>query len=296
MARRRWYYYDSSWYKPTRPKEVKGGIKAQSKRGGFAGQWWGKRWIEVLESFDIRARLSRGRSYARRGQVADLDIKPGEVSAQVQGSRSTPYHVVIELKTLTKKQWKKVATALSERPIFSAKLLAGEMPEAIEEAFASAKLSLFPRKKGDLKTDCSCPDWSNPCKHIAAVYCLLGEAFDQDPFLLFRLRGMGREEFLALLGGEGKRPQARTAEPSVHSEEALVEPLPVEAERFWRAGGSASAGEGELRPPWICAALPRRLGSIPFWRGNDDFLEAMVAIYRGSSTHALHRLIEIFGH
>jgi hypothetical protein len=76
----------------------------------------------------------------------------------------------------------------------------GEMPQDIEQAFAKAGLSLFPARHNDLKTECSCPDWSNPCKHIAAVYYLLGEEFDRDPFLIFQLRGMSREEFLGILG------------------------------------------------------------------------------------------------
>jgi len=66
-------------------------------------------------------------------------------------------------------------------------------------------LSLFPQKQRDLKTNCSCPDWSNPCKHIAAVYYLLGEEFDRDPFLIFRLRGIAREDFVKLLSKAGGR-------------------------------------------------------------------------------------------
>ena len=83
---------------------------------------------------------------------------------------------------------------LSQQVIFTAKLLAGEMPQDIEQAFTDAGLSLFPAQSKDLDTECSCPDWSNPCKHIAAVYYLLGEEFDRNPFLIFKLRGMEREE------------------------------------------------------------------------------------------------------
>ncbi len=100
-ARRRYSYYDRVYYPPSTPREAKGGIKAQSKRGAFTQKWWAKRWIQVLESFQIGARLSRGSSYARRGQVLSIEINKGEVLAKVQGSRPKPYSVVIRIKTLS---------------------------------------------------------------------------------------------------------------------------------------------------------------------------------------------------
>src|SRR5262249_7655520 len=140
----------------------KGGIKAQSKRGQFGSTWWAKRWIEVLESFNIGARLTRGRSYARSGQVLNIDVGQGEVTARVQGSQPQPYRVSIGVKELTAAEWKKLLAALSGQALFVAKLLAGEMPQDIETVFKDAGLSLFPTKRGDLKTTCSCPDDSNP--------------------------------------------------------------------------------------------------------------------------------------
>ena len=93
---------------------------------------------------------------------------------------------------------------LTSRAVFLAKLLAGEMPADIEEVFADCRLSLFPAAVRDLKTRCSCPDWSNPCKHIAATYYLLAEAFDDDPFLIMAWRGRHRDELLEkLLGHPG---------------------------------------------------------------------------------------------
>ena len=179
-------YWRYENYEESRPRQVKGGIKAQSQRGTFGQSWWAKRWIGVLESFDIGARLSRGRSYARRGQVLSIDIDKGTVKAEVQGSRPRPYRVNVAVKTLVSEEWSKLADVLATRAIFSAKLLAGAMPENIEEAFKDVGLSLFPNKGSDLETDCSCPDWSNPCKHVAAVYYLLGEEFDRDPFLILK--------------------------------------------------------------------------------------------------------------
>ena len=151
----------------------------------------------------IRRPASARRSYARRGQVTAIDIAEGLIKAKVQGSRPTPYKVEIRVETLSKADWQKLAKTLVGQAIFAAKLLAGEMPQDIEDAFRQAKLSLFPQKQRNLKTNCSCPDWSNPCKHIAAVYYLLGEEFDRDPFLIFRLRGVAREDFIKLLTKAG---------------------------------------------------------------------------------------------
>ena len=186
-------YHDFEY---TRPREAKGGIRAQSKRGDFGSSWWARRWVQALEKFSVGSRLARGRSYARRGQVVSIDVGPGEVAASVQGSRKRPYRVSIAVATLPGSDLHKLYAALAERPAFAASLLAGRMPENIEDAFGDVGLSLFPSRKSDLDTDCSCPDFANPCKHIAAVYLLLGEEFDRDPFLIFRMRGIERDELL----------------------------------------------------------------------------------------------------
>lgn len=131
---------------PSRPRQAKGGIKALSQRGRFGESWWARRWIEVLESFDIGTRLQRGRSYARKGQVLSIDVQKGLVEARVQGSRLEPYQVTVKVHPLLPGEWKKLAEQLSQQAIFAAKLLAGEMPQDIEQAFAGAGLSLFSRK------------------------------------------------------------------------------------------------------------------------------------------------------
>jgi uncharacterized Zn finger protein len=141
--------------------------------------------------------------------VLSIDIAKGVVTAKVQGSRPKPYDVTIKVKVLAPAEWQQLLQALSGQALYAAKLLAGEMPHDIEHVFEEARLSLFPQKLQDLTTECSCPDWSNPCKHIAAVYYLLGEEFDRDPFLLFQLRGLGRDELLLRLGETGPTPKAR---------------------------------------------------------------------------------------
>ncbi|HZV04397.1 MAG TPA: SWIM zinc finger family protein [Gemmataceae bacterium] len=278
----RWDFYDR-YFPPSRPRTAKGGIRAQSKRGGFGESWWAKRWITVLESFNIGARLQRGRRYARDGQVLSIEIEKGRITARVQGSRPKPYEIAIKVKALSATVWKKVADSVAGQAVFASKLLGGEMPHEMEEVLRAAGVSLFPERYNDLTTDCSCPDWSNPCKHIAAVYYLLGEEFDRDPFLIFRMRGMDREEFMTLIGerGPARRPDALSPPP---------EPLPAAPGRFWKVGALPDdiAGEApDLRgAPLAGAAVARRLGRFPFWRGSGTLQDFLEGAYNAAATKA----------
>jgi uncharacterized Zn finger protein len=187
------------WPPPSRPRRVEGGIKARSRRGQIGESWWSGRFVAILEALGMGPRLQRGRAYARAGQVLDLGVAAGAVSARVQGSRARPYRVSIGLARFGEADWARLESALAARALYSAKLLAGEMPLQIEEVFASCGLSLFPERAQDLAMSCSCPDWAVPCKHIAATFYLLAEAFDRDPFLILAWRGRARDHLLARL-------------------------------------------------------------------------------------------------
>jgi len=213
---------------------VDGGLKARSTRGAIGQTWWSGRFIAVLEAIIVGGRLERGRHYARRGQVISMDVAAGMVSALVQGSRVQPYRVRIGLDAFGEPEWAAAERALSGSAWYSAKLLAGEMPEDIEEVFAELGLALFPASAAELSMYCSCPDWEVPCKHIAAVFYLLAEAFDDDPFSILAWRGRGRDEFLAGLhaarGGAAVAPGEPGGVPladCLGSFFALAAPLPV---------------------------------------------------------------------
>lgn len=191
---------------------VEGGIRAQSTRGAIGESWWSRRFLEVLESFALGSRLTRGRNYARRGQVLSLTIQPGTVTAKVQGSRPRPYDVHIGLAAFPDPTWTSVEAALAAQALFSARLLAGDLPRQIEEVFAAAGAPLFPTRIDQLAMSCSCPDWQVPCKHLAATFYLLAEAFDADPFQILHWRGRDRRTLLARLrhlrsGGGGPSDQ-----------------------------------------------------------------------------------------
>lgn len=266
-------YSDDEWwyYTPAVPLPVRGGIRARSQRGAFGMTWWGRRWVLTLESFDIGARLSRGKSYARGGQVADLVIGAGEVTASVQGTRRKPYAVSIQLRSFTPEEWQGIVRRLRRMPIEVAALLQGEMPEALDAIVQGLGLSLFPTTSRDLRTNCSCPDWSNPCKHIAAVYYLLAEAFDDDPFLLLRLRGMDRDQLLAQLQTAAVR--RAVAEPRPES----AVPLPAAPSEFWGSGSPFIYNPipDENPPPPVVALL----GPPGLWRAERRFDEAMHSVF-----------------
>ena len=281
------------YYRPSVPRKAKGGIKAQTLSGQFGKSWWGRRWIQVLEGFDIGARLSRGRRYARSGQVLSIEIEKGIIRAKVQGSRPRPYEVEIRVKTLSDRTSKALVKTLATRAMFAAQLLRGEMPANIEEAFKGTGGTLFPKERGDLKTECSCPDWSNPCKHIAAVYYLLGEAFDNDPFLIFRMRGIERDRLLSQLRSAGAGKPVREGIEGAYQASrtpSSVERLPAEPGKFW----APPAHQAEAMPgatiPRVAAALPRQLGPFRFWRGAEQFLPAFIQIYSAASSAAWRRL------
>ncbi len=277
---------DYSWFPPSRPRKAEGGIKARSKRG-FAQQWWAKRWIAALEALNLGGRLSRGRSYARSGQVLSIEIDRNRVAATVQGSRPTPYQVSIGVTALSRSDWTKLTRVLSGSPLHVAKLIAGEMPEDIESLFCEAGITLFPARASELRTDCSCPDWSNPCKHIAAVYYLLGEEFDRDPFLIFKLRGVAREELASIIGSAAPPKRERSKPPVAPPQETagLTPGAPV-PQNFWE--GSAPEGDlfGLVEPPPRSAPILQRLGAFPFWRAETDFREALEPIYPAAAAIA----------
>lgn len=201
--RRRW---DDPWqrYPASVPLPAEGGLATSKQRGAMAATWWSERFTAVLESYGLGARMQRGRRYARAGQVLSLDVRTAVLAAQVQGSRRTPYLVTISLPEPSATQRRKIEKAMAARIGFVAQLLAGELPTDLEEVFTAAGTPLFPRTWREVRAHCSCPDWENPCKHIAAVLYVFADRLDADPWLLVAWRGRTREDLIAALGGGGK--------------------------------------------------------------------------------------------
>ncbi len=283
-----------TWQRPgewsgARPIRVEGGLVARSERGSIGSTWWSRRFVAVLESLSMGGRLTRGRTYARKGQVLELTVQPGTVSSTVQGSRPQPYQVSIGFAVLPEEAWQGVESALASQALYRAQLLAGELPGELEQVFADAGAPLFPASQRELRMRCSCPDVAVPCKHIAATFYLLAERFDDDPFELLLWRGRSRADLLAdLLAGmtdgvdAGSAGTAGLAADEPRGALRVLGDLPdvdvrAALDRFWLPPVPLPA-----RPPTLDAPvdlLVRQLPDPPPALGGRPTLEALARLY-----------------
>jgi uncharacterized Zn finger protein len=225
----------------------------------FSRTWWGQRFIAALEEFTDPARLGRGRSYASGGRILDYTLVKGTVSARVRGSinpyfgvyKEPIYRTSITIKAISAADWKKAIRHIASRADLVTKLLMNEMPDTIEEVFSGMGLHLLPHSESDFVTDCSCPDWANPCKHIAGVYYLLASALDRDPFLMFELRGLSKDDLHAELV---RSPLGQILSSALKSDDAPeVEPVesyytrPTREPAAVAGSGKSAAGQGKTR-------------------------------------------------
>jgi len=212
-------------------------------------EWWVQQWLDLLDKYRFKKRLERGRNYARQGHVLNIEFRGTKAIARVQGSEAEPYTISLWLEAFTREDWEYVFDTLIEQAIFAAKLLAGEMPRNIEDVFAANGLRLFPFSLSELKSHCSCPDKANPCKHIVAVYHLLGDRFADDPFLLFQLRGRSKAETIAAL-----RARRRSGGSDMETE-ALPETPTIDLTQFWHYT--------QPLDPSLITIVPNSEGSVP---------------------------------
>lgn len=269
--------------------------------GQFSRTWWGQRFIEALEQFTDAGRLSRGRSYASGKRILEYKLNKGTVTAKVRGSIN-PYFDVYEepiyktsitIKAITAAQWKKVIQRIASRADLVTKLLLNEMPDTIEDAFAELDLHLLPHSQSDFKTSCSCPDYANPCKHIAGVYYLLASSLDQDPFVMFELRGLSREELRAELANS---PLGEILATAVTTEDVPVEPTqsyytrPIQEPKqeavvgshkeFWTGARKLPTPMASAAQAGVSALLIKKQGDYPaFWHKDTSFISTMEEFY-----------------
>jgi uncharacterized Zn finger protein len=286
------------WYEraPKKPPPERG---IRVKKTGTT--WWGQRWIAALEEVlrGDAGRLSRGRTYARAGRTHDLHVADGKVTAKVTGSRTTPYKITIQLAQLRDAAWTRAIAAMASKAQFSAELLAGRMPQDVDEAFVGAGVSLFPKQRGDLATTCSCPDWGDPCKHVAATHYVLGEALDRDPFLLFELRGRTKEQVLAALrlarraGGEPpRRAPARgaTAKKTAPEHDAPAVPTvklgEVKAVDYDRPRRPLPPMQFTFEEPVAHGAVLRQLGAPTAWTSEATPADLLAPLVRAAAETA----------
>ncbi len=270
--------WSDSWqhFPPSKPLQAKGGIATSKARGAMAESWWSKRFVAVLDSFGLGGRMTRGRAYARRGQVLSLDVSPGMLNARVQGSRSRPYVVTLKIATPSPAQWLQIESTLQARLGYAAHLLAGEVPSDLEDVFASVGMKLFPARWTDIKATCSCPDWGDPCKHQAAILYVFADQLDRDPWHLLAWQGRTKEQILALFVGQ-----------------AATEYVPAEEIAPWwplRPSGTEMGGVPAPIPfvelPTPSHAVLARLGELDATADGAPIVEALKAAYLPNAVSA----------
>lgn len=252
----------------------------------FGRSWWGQEWINSLDRLSTawQNRLPRGRDYAAKGHVISLSVSTGKITAKVQGSRSKPYATVVEIPTIKEDGWDKLISRLASKSRYPAQLLNGEMPDGIGDIFEEINVNPFPTRSSELLSTCTCPDKAKPCKHIVAVHYAFGEALDQDPFLLFLLRGADRETLLKRFHHCWFGEQAEKAVDDRWTlnggQPAGVRILPFSADRFNRSpdGEDLEISVYVQRPEQDLLILGR-LGNPPSWElpiGLDQLLGPVI--------------------
>ena len=269
-----------SWHYPKRPaKSSADGIKLY-KSSEEGNTEWGQQWINSVSRFCSPKQLERGLRYAKSGQVLSVHVEQGFATAEVQGTRLRPYKVEIGLPMFTRKQWMRLTDALLKKAFYTAKLLAGDMPYEIEEIFQKAGAPLIPSSETDISSDCSCPDDDDACKHIAAVYYVLGQEIDRDPFLLMEMRGLGRAQLLAEI--QARRNKKPIAAPS--PERPLKTFLSDHLNDFFQAPKDRPL-TWPVEPDYLARLLKpggriHEMGSPPFWQSDNNFEEVLTRIYQ----------------
>ncbi|MDB9526464.1 SWIM zinc finger family protein [Oscillatoria sp. CS-180] len=264
----------------------------------FGRTWWGQKFIEAIEKLTDPGRLSRGRSYASPSRILSFNLEDSTVTAQIRGNvnpyfgvyEEPRYHTVIDFEPISRAKWAAAIALIGSKASLISRLLLNEIPENIEDSFATLGLHLLPAKKGDFHTQCSCPDWSNPCKHVAGLYYRIAEEVDRDPFLLFQLRGLSRDQLQAELA---KTPlgQALSAELAAQRKP----PTPVDSyftrpelqsapelslKTFWQGEKRLPQTVEAVSPSPVSAVLVKKQGDFPeFWHRDNSFIEAMEGLY-----------------
>ncbi len=265
----------------------------------FSRTWWGQKFIEAIEKLTDSGRLSRGRSYAKGNKVKSFGIKDSIVTAKVRGSvnpyfgvyKEPLYTTTIEFQPISAAKWSAAIALIASKASLISRLLLNEIPDNIEDTFKQLNLNLLPGSRKDFDSSCSCPDWSNPCKHIAGVYYLVAAELDRDPFLLFELRGLSRQDLMKELE---KSPlgQALSAELQLKKQS----PQPVESyyphlqtaptdsctdlRNFWH-GAKRLPQVMDPLPDIPVAGIPvKKQGDFPaFWNRDNSFIAAMETLY-----------------
>lgn len=265
----------------------------------FSRTWWGQEFIRALEGISDDGRLSRGRAYVNNGKMTSFEIKDGIVAATVRGSinayfgvyKEPLYITTIEFQPISAAKWAAAIALIASRASLISRLLLNEIPSNIEDSFTTLGLNLLPHGEKDFNAQCSCPDYDNPCKHIAGVYYMVAAELDRDPFLLFELRGLSREDLYKELAksplGQALSAELQLSQGSLQSAESYyTRPVTVVAEPvdkledFWQGTKRLPQTMEPLAKPLVAGIPVKKQGDFPaFWHRNNSFIEVMEDLY-----------------
>jgi len=261
--------------------------------------WWGQRFLAALEKFTDASRLARGRGYASEDRIKKWSLNQGQVTAKIRGNinpyfgvyTEPTYSVKVKITTLSEAEWQKIIARLSQQASFISRLLLNEIPENIENVFGEVGLHLLPNSYKDFIVECSCPDYAVPCKHIAGVCFRLANLFDQDPFLLFEMRGLPPQQLqqellkspLGKVLATAKMAQQHAlekAESFYQRPQPIDLPTQIDVAQFWQG---QKAIPKYIEPPqqaMIPALIIKKGGDFPpFWEKSSSFIEVMEEFY-----------------
>jgi uncharacterized Zn finger protein len=270
----------------------------------FSRTWWGQKFIAVMEKLGDPGRLSRGRSYARGNKVKSFQIKDGMVIATVRGSvnpyfgvyKEPLYNITLEFQPISAAKWSAAIALMASKASIISRLLLKEIPDNIEDTFSQLNLNFLPSTHQDFHATCSCPDWGDPCKHMAGVDYLLAAELDHDPFLLFELRGLSRDDLLkelaksplgqalsAELQLEPRSPQSvNSYYPSLQTVKAETNP---NLREFWHGSKRFPQTLNASSQVPISGIPIKKQGDFPpFWERDNSFIEAMETLYHQVKT------------
>jgi uncharacterized Zn finger protein len=200
-----------------------------------ARNWWGAAWVEKMERLAEPKRFAEGAQFARTGFLPAVRFDGRTVAARVQVPHEPPYMVRISFDPFSRDQWEGLLAGVRDRGALASSIMSGDLPMEVQTAFARANLRFMPERYVDLHLECACPDWLKPCRHMVAVWLKFARDFDRDPFLVFELRGLKRDDLLALL--RNREPAAVPEEveefPDAAAAPLKFESLPADPAEFW---------------------------------------------------------------
>lgn len=274
--------------KTKNPRRVRGGQKiASTERAGES--WAGQRWLRLVETGSEPSAQAEGLSYATLGQTRSVSFASGALVALVQGRAPRAYRVTIAIDAFPADLWERTLSAMGDHSRYAAKLLSGELPPSIDELFAPQGVHLHPSGPGELRVSCTCDrgraEQGIWCKHVACAALVTADRLAENPWIIFTLRGIDREEILehlrhARLAPGSSDGSAPVYSPHVAALDVLAKtPLEASLGHFWEPAGPIEHLNLTPEPPSVSHPLLRRLGQSPFEQSRFPLVGLLATCY-----------------